>query len=1011
MLAALLAVSTPVQGQLPPDEAWRTLETDHFRVTYPQGLLELAQRAGDRGERAWELLSREFVEPPEGKVDLVVSDHADISNGYAQVFPSNRIVIYAPPPVDGFGLAHMDEWLELVITHELVHIFHEDYTRGLGTGLRTIFGRFPAEWPFFPGAATPSWTVEGIATYYESALTHAGRVRGSFHEMVIRTAVLEDRFESIDRASGDSPVWPGPQRYYVYGSLFFQRLMDRYGQEAMREFVDAVAGQWIPYRLNAAAEDAFGISFSQAWEEWRQELEVRYQALRDSLASRGPLTRGEPLSRGGYYALNPAPSPGGRVVAYARQDGRSDTQIRLRRLDAPDRGPSWKLARTNSLANLSWRGRGEVIFSQLAYVDSYRKRGDLYLARLQADGEGEVRRITRGQRLDHPHPHPEDPDGDRIVAVQERGGTNRLVLVSLDSGSVTPLTEYRPDVHWAYPRWSPDGRWIAVGRWQTGAYYDVVLLDARGEVVAEVTRDRAVDQAPAWSPDGRWLLWASDRSGIPNLYAVEVGEDGAGPDGNGDQLRLGPVRQVTNVLGGAGYPSAGPEGEWIYFSAYHADGWRVERVPFRPREWLDPAPVARRFLNGPDTARYHRKVQAEPEPYRSVRTLLPTYWGPTFLPGDDVQGREVLSPGFGLSTSGHDVVGRHSWVASATFASGPATFSGGFGYTFHGLGNPILGASASQSYDAHPRPLEAPDDSGDLLYLVERERQVGLGATLLRRRARNVATLGLAGSHVWEHRMLLEENLGESDRFVLRPADARLVEGRVSAAFSNARLYPFSISPEDGVGLFLRGRLRRELSVADSLRGVAGGDRSYGDVVAQLRGYKGLRWPGFGNHVLGLRVSGGWARGAGADAYHFEVGGASGAGVPLEVGALGESLFFPVRGYGTAQRFGRYAWSATAEYRFPLLMVARGPGLLPLHLDWISGSLFLDAGNAWGPDLEARGSAYRNPARDALVGGGGELTARVLPLWFASMDLRLGVAAPLVEGDGLRVYLRLGSSF
>jgi hypothetical protein len=379
-------------GQLPPDEAWRTLETTHFRVTYPEGLLDLAQRAGERGETAWELLTERFVEAPGGKVDLLVTDHADISNGFARVFPTNRIVIYAPPPLEGFGLAHMDEWMELVITHELVHIFHQDLTRGLGGVLRKVFGRFPAEWPFFPGSATPGWTVEGIATYYESALTGAGRVRGSLHEMVVRTAILEDAFESIDRTSGGSRSWPGGQRDYVYGSLFLNHLMERHGEEAMTAFVEAVAGQWIPYRLNSAARKAFGTSFSDAWKEWEKGLEARYGALRDSLSARAPLTRGETLTGGGFYALNPMPSPGGEWVAYSRHDGRSDTQLRL--LD-PGTGDSRKLVRANRLANFSWTPEGDVLFSQTEYTDSYRVRGDLFMV-----GSGGVEtRLTEGERL------------------------------------------------------------------------------------------------------------------------------------------------------------------------------------------------------------------------------------------------------------------------------------------------------------------------------------------------------------------------------------------------------------------------------------------------------------------------------------------------------------------------------------------------------------------------------------------------------------------------------------
>ena len=246
-VALLLATSPAIlSAQAPPGEDWMTLETEHFRVTYPSELLDLAQRAGERAERAWTALAATLVEPPNNKVDLVITDHADISNGFAQVFPSNRIVVFAPPPVDGFGLPFMDEWLELVVTHELVHTFHQDRARNLGGFLRKIFGRVPLEWPFFPGSATPGWTEEGMATYYESELTQAGRVRGSFHEMVVRTAILEDGFESIDQTSGDSPVWPGGQRYYIYGSLFLKYLTDLHGEEAMGSFVEAVAGQWIP---------------------------------------------------------------------------------------------------------------------------------------------------------------------------------------------------------------------------------------------------------------------------------------------------------------------------------------------------------------------------------------------------------------------------------------------------------------------------------------------------------------------------------------------------------------------------------------------------------------------------------------------------------------------------------------------------------------------------------------------------------------------------------------------
>jgi hypothetical protein len=976
-------------GQIPPDEAWRTLETAHFRVTYPDGLLNLAQRAGERGETAWMLLSERFVPGPAGKVDLLVTDHVDESNGFAQIFPSNRIVVYAPPPMEGFGLAHADEWMELVITHELVHIFHEDRAKGLGGALRRVFGRIPAEWPFFPGSATPGWTVEGIATYYESALTEAGRVRGSFHEMVLRTAVLEGAFEPIDRTSGDSQSWPGGQRAYIYGSLFLDHLVALHGEEAMGAFVESVAGQWVPYRLNAASKRAFGVSFSQAWMDWEEGLGVRYGALKDSLSSWGPLTNGEMLTDEGYFALNALPEPEGTRLAYARYDGRSDTQVRLLN---PVTGESLKLTRSNGISSFDWMPGGDLLFSQSEYADPYRVWSDLF--RVGPDGI-EVR-ITRGQRLDRPHVA---PAGDKAVAVQGSGGTNRLVLIDLVDGSVRPLVDFDPQVHWAHPKWSPNGEWIAAARWTPGANHDLVLLDVEGEEVHRITRDRAIDTAPAWSPDGRWLVWSSDRSGIPNLYAVGIDEATGAP---------GPRMQVTNVLGGAAYPAVAPESGWIYYSGYHADGWHIERIPFQPEDWFSPFPEHPTFSGQVDLGRYARKVQSPQQDYDPLPTLKPTYWTPAFKPGDDAGAVQVLKPGFGLSTSGQDLVGRHSFYLSGTFSSEPGGFQGGGSYSFAGFGNPVLTASANQILDADG-PLEAPDESGDLLYLVERERGVGLSATLLRRRVRTFSSITLSGSHIWEHRTLLDAGLKETDRFRLNRPDSRLGEGRVSFSFSNARRYALSISPENGIGLLLRGRLRREISLADSLRDVPLEDRSLRDLIGRLTLYKGFRAGGFGNHVLGLRGSGGVAGGPGADAFHFEVGGASGAGGPLTFVDLAQGLLFPVRGYGTARRFGRYAWSASVEYRFPIRLVNRGLGLFPLHLDWLAGAVFLDGGNAWGPELDLRG--YNSPLRDPLASVGGEVIARILPLWYATWDVRLGFAVPLVEGEGGRAYLRLGPSF
>src|SRR5690606_32155144 len=93
--------------------------------------------------------------------------------------------------------------------------------------------------------------------------------------------------------------------------------------------------------------------------------------------------------------------------------------------------------------------------------------------------------------------------------------------------------------------------------------------------------------APAWSPDGRWVLFGSDRSGIPNLYAVDVA---AALRAHAAGTHAPPaLRQVTNVLTGAFQPDVSPDGRTVAFAAYHHDGFRIEVMPFDTSLWRTPA--------------------------------------------------------------------------------------------------------------------------------------------------------------------------------------------------------------------------------------------------------------------------------------------------------------------------------------------------------------------------------------------------------------------------------------
>ena len=163
-----------------------------------------ALRASREAERAYLAISTE-LRPPTSRIDLVVSDAADYSNGVTTVFPSNRITVYLTPPSTTNSIGVYDDWLRLVITHELVHVFHLDRADGLWRVLQKLFGRAPA---LFPNAYQPGWVAEGIATYYESRFTAAGRMRGSYQTQLLRATARDGSWPSSSDAVRVNPTWP-----------------------------------------------------------------------------------------------------------------------------------------------------------------------------------------------------------------------------------------------------------------------------------------------------------------------------------------------------------------------------------------------------------------------------------------------------------------------------------------------------------------------------------------------------------------------------------------------------------------------------------------------------------------------------------------------------------------------------------------------------------------------------------------------------------------------------------
>ncbi|MEO8910362.1 MAG: hypothetical protein ABI408_09055 [Gemmatimonadaceae bacterium] len=974
--ALMLGAARAALAQLPPNEDWHTIQTQHFRVHFTPLLEAEARRAAVNAERAYAELSTELV-PPRGTIDLVISDNVDYVNGYATPFPSNRIVIFAHPPVDASGLRNYTDWNSLIVTHELTHIFHLDRSRGFWRGAQAIFGRSPL---LFPNAYEPSWVLEGLAVYYESRMTGVGRLESSEHSMVARAAALANRLPTLQELSPGTTRYPGGEVVYVYGSLMFDYLSRTRGPGSVRDFVERGSKTLFPFFLTATSRGAFGESFQTAWKQWRDSL------VREMKAPHEVMPQWRELTHRGRLALFPRWLSDTTLI-YAGANGREMPAA----YEVSLSGRETRLGRRNGVDPNVRLGDGSILFTQPDYLDPYHLRQDLYVQR----GEEQIQ-LTRGARLSAIDAR---PDGE-IVAVQDVPASTRLVRLSSAGGPVRPITASSIDTQWMDPRWSPDGMRI-VALEQTLGVSRLVVLDANGIALTTFGASRSIISQPSWSRDGRRIYFSSERNGMPQIYVADI------------SARPVTLARLTDAATGVFTPEESPDGTRLAATLFLADGDHIGVGPIPlgtpypdsdgsrsspRRDCADCLAIVRGLppVGSADTSRARR--------YSPWISLLPRYWLPVF------ESTTQDGTSFGAQTSGFDIVGRHDYTAEVLRNNRFRENSAWLWYTYAGLGLPLIDLYATQNYSNADVSETVGGVTTSLGTLIERKRTASLQATFIRPRFRSYSYASLGGElESFSYSKTANDLLARLSPFYLTsPTLPGII---ASVGWSNAQRPTLSISPEDGLSTSLNGRQRWE-------RGTAGSSTRSLVGIASL--YKSLDLPGFAHHVLALRAAGGVSDERSLDT--FSAGGISGTSIEVFPGvSAGEQRrVFGVRGYPVSSETGIRAYSASVEYRAPLLAPSRGFRWIPVFVDKTSLNLFGETGRAYCPaSAVGAGSGICDSfevGTPVMTSVGAELNIDAGIQLDTQARVRLGIAFPLANREELharraQLYGTFGASF
>jgi Tol biopolymer transport system component len=563
-----------------PELEWRTIETEHFYVHYHDGTERTARVIAKVAEEIYEPVTSLYNHKPDQKVSFIVKDYDDYSNG-AAYFYDNKIEIWASS-LD-FDLRGTHNWLRNVVTHEFTHIVQIQtsmkfgrrvpgfYLQWLGyeSERRTdvLYG-YPNVIVSYPisGFVVPSWFAEGVAQYNRRELGYDSW--DSHRDMILRMYALDDNMLTWAEMAVFGKTSLGNESSYNAGFAFVRYMADTYGEEKVVD-ISRNLSSLTEITIDGAIKRAIGKDGEQVYNEWRSSLRSDYATRTEQVKNN--LHLGDIIANVGFGNFYPTFSPDGKTIAYIsnkESDYFGVSGIYL--YDVATK--TEKLLKDGVHSTISWSQDGKKIYYSKATRDNphWSKVFDLYVYDIENDEEI---KLTRALRANAPAV---SPDGSLITYVSGHDGTLNVFTIKSDGSNPQQLTHYTNGEQVYNPKWSPDGKTILFD-YSLKDGRDIAMIPADGGDVQFILSEFYDERNAIFSSDGSSIIYASDETGIFNLYRFNP---------NTKQKE-----QLTNVLGGAFMPTVNASGQ-IAFASYASTGYKISFL-----ERSEPIPTPAGYVN------------------------------------------------------------------------------------------------------------------------------------------------------------------------------------------------------------------------------------------------------------------------------------------------------------------------------------------------------------------------------------------------------------------------------
>jgi Tol biopolymer transport system component len=581
MFATLLASCLSLTAGLPavaaglvpspnhPERRWQVLETPHFLVHYYQGHEKLAREVVRIAEASYTQVTNDLGARPHGKVPVILTDDS-FWNGYAEPL-KDRIVL------DPLLARTSSMGMRRFLTHEFTHVItFEAFNTGIPIS------------KVYTASGVPSWFMEGIAQYeaeyWYPSLDRMLRLHTLDHSLLSPSQRLA--FHMLGAQAGAAG--------YNEGFAICKYLFETYGHDKLARLLGALRAGNTGFA--AACETVFGKPLPQLEAEWRQQMEERY---RQQVAGRNPdVPKSQtvvPFQKGEAH-IRPALSPDGSLLAYMSSAGRpSYVNLRgflLGRLPLVVRpmGSDKPLRVGDRVMAHAWSPDGQQIawtaFDQDTYGNPVTRLTITPIER--KDWGTDKQKLAAGKpiefdQLDNVNDPAWSPDGKTLALVQTVDEHTNVVLVDVASKAITKrLTQTADDQQYGELAWSPDGKWLLGTTWYPGTGTKLVRISPEDGTVTPLTGGNVMvmDTRPAWTPDSRHVVFTSDREGYTDLYRLNVAD--------------GAVVRLSHTYTGAEEPTISPDGGKVLYVRHHSTGTEIRQLALQDAQpkvaVIPPAP-------------------------------------------------------------------------------------------------------------------------------------------------------------------------------------------------------------------------------------------------------------------------------------------------------------------------------------------------------------------------------------------------------------------------------------